>query len=329
MIKRSRRSPTYLRRGACHWFVSTSVTAGSNVPLDTATSRTLEIPPKHCFGDASRRGKRECFFASFFQKKEGLFLAPCNGLLLYRTNRTKDINKLSHCPYGIGFNNAGKAVPLLCGKWSCEKCRVVLAKQWAWRASLHITNTNSQAYFWTLTLRSDIRTAYQGFRVIPKSWDSLRKTMQRKTGKWSYLAFVECHPKRSHIPHFHVLSLTPSPVVGSHIAKPIKDLAYNSGFGYMATEELVASWKAAWYVAKYASKHDSSIPRNFRRCRSSRDWAKLPEQTLPAYMVKSKAEHLWEFIQRVSDCSGVVQETLLLRWRVACNIYEVGYTEDE
>lgn len=235
---------------------------------------------------------------------------------------------MSTCPYGIGFNNDGKAVALFCGKWSCEKCRVGLAKQWAWRASLHIANTDCQAYFWTLTLRGSVRTAYQGFRVIPTSWDNLRKTVQRKTGKWSYLAFIECHPKRSHIPHFHVLSLTAAPVVGSHHAQPIKDLAYASGFGYMATEESVASWKAAWYVAKYASKHDPSIPRNFRRCRASRDWAKLPDHALPAYIVKSRSEHTWEFIARVADVTGLDHEQLLRRWRTACSLYEVNYQED-
>lgn len=236
---------------------------------------------------------------------------------------------MSHCPYGIGFNDDGRAVALFCGKWSCERCRVGLAKQWAWRASLHIANQNREAYFWTLTLRSNVRTAYQGFRVIPTAWDSLRKTMQRETGKWSYLAFVECHPKRSHIPHFHVLSLTAAPVVGSHREQPIKDLAYRSGFGYIALEETVASWKAAWYVAKYASKHDPSIPRNFRRCRSSRDWAKLQEVDLPSYMVRYRSEHLWEFILRVAERVDVSEDQLWVRYRVACNIYEIGYTEDE
>jgi hypothetical protein len=118
-------------------------------------------------------------------------------------------------------------------------------------------------------------------------------------------------------------------MVGDHVAKPIKDLAYQAGFGYMATEELVASWKAAWYVAKYASKHDPSIPRNFRRCRSSRDWAKLPETTLPAYLVKSRSEHLWEFIARVADVTGLDHEQLLLRWRIACNVHEVSYQEED
>lgn len=234
---------------------------------------------------------------------------------------------MSTCPYGIAFQESGKAVPLWCGKWSCDRCRVTLSKKWAWRASLHISNQHEQAYFWTLTLRSNIKTPYQGFRVLPVAWDSLRKTMQRKTGKWSYLAFVECHPKRSKIPHFHVLSLTASPMVGRHVHTPIKDLAWKSGFGYMALEETVASWKAAWYVAKYASKHDPSIPRNFRRCRASRDWEKLPETAFPPYIVKSRKEHLWEYVLRVSDQTGFDPEQILFRYKTACNLFEVGYNE--
>lgn len=239
------------------------------------------------------------------------------------------MNKPSRCPYGIGFNNAGKAVALFCGKWSCERCRTGLAKQWAWRASLHVGTVGKPCYFWTLTLRPDVHTAYQGFRVLPKSWDNLRKTVSRKSGKWSYLAFVECHPRRSRIPHFHVLSLTAAPVTGSHVSSPIKDLAYNAGFGYMATEELVASWKAAWYVAKYASKHDPAIPRGFRRCRASRDWTKLPESDLPAYMVKSKNEHFWQFFIRVAEQTDVDEQTLESRFFVACNIYDVGNYGEE
>jgi len=235
---------------------------------------------------------------------------------------------MSNCPYGIGFNDHGKAVPLYCGKWSCERCRPDLAKQWAWRASLHISNVDGKAYFWTLTLRGTIHTSYQGFKAIPSAWDALRKTMQRRTGRWSYLAFVECHPKRSNIPHFHVLSLTASPVVGKHKTNPIKDLAWSAGFGYMATEEIVQTWKAAWYVAKYASKHDPSIPRNFRRCRCSRDWAKLPEVDLPAYMVKGKAEHLGDFLLRVSEDCGVEPEILHTRWNVAHSLFELRDYDD-
>jgi hypothetical protein len=153
--------------------------------------------------------------------------------------------------------------------------------------------------------------------------------MQRSTGKWSYLAFVECHPQRLSIPHFHALSLTAAPVVGKHKSDPLKDLAFQSGFGFMATEELVNTWKAAYYVAKYASKHDPTIPRNFRRCRCSRDWAKLPEIDLPAYLVKSRNEHLSDFVVRVSDVTGVDIDKIYGRYKTACSVYEVGSTYED
>jgi hypothetical protein len=137
------------------------------------------------------------------------------------------------------------------------------------------------------------------------------------------MAFVEAHPKRSDIPHFHVLSLAPAFVVGSHKDNPLKDLAWQTGWGYMATEEEVKGWKAAWYVAKYASKTDPSIPRGFRRCRTSRDWTKIPSVDLPSYMVKSQKEHLAEYLLRVEEGTGVDVDLLYQRYKVACSIHEV------
>jgi len=96
----------------------------------------------------------------------------------------------------------------------------------------------------------------------------------------------------------------------------------------MATEELVVGWKAAWYVAKYASKHDPAIPRNFRRCRTSRDWEKLPDVDLPSYLVKSRSEHTSEFILRVSDITGVAPDQLYSRWKTAHNIFELGFADE-
>lgn len=172
-------------------------------------------------------------------------------------------------------------------------------------------------------MRANIHTSYQGFVALPKAWDTLRKTMQRRVGKWSYLAFVECHPKRGKIPHFHVLSLSAAPVVASHKVNPLKDLAWQSGFGYIAKEEEVQSGKAAGYVAKYASKHDTSIPRNFRRCRCSQDWAKLPEIELDPYLVKSRTESLTDFLLRVNSQTYVEMETLYIRWKDGLDEYMI------
>lgn len=231
---------------------------------------------------------------------------------------------LATCPYGVGFTVDGKIAPLWCGKWSCERCRQINAKLWAWRARLHVGHSNRQAYFWTLTMRGTVRTPYQGFRAIPKAWENLRKTMQRKTGVWTYLAFVECHPKRSKIPHFHVISMTACPVTGSHVEQPLKDLAYTCGFGYIAKEEEIDGGKAAGYVSKYASKHDPSIPRNFHRARASSDWLKLPEVDLPAYLVKGPRETLSNYLLRVNNQSEIDIDILYMRWVDAHDEYMIA-----
>jgi len=230
---------------------------------------------------------------------------------------------MASCPYGIAFKYDGKITPLWCGKWSCERCRVTNSKLWAWRANLQLEESRKEAYFWSFTLRPNIKTPYQGFRALPKLWDSLRKIMQRKTGKWTYLAFVECHPKRSKIPHFHVISLTECPTLGTHIKDPIKDLAWLAGFGYQAKDEPIVSGRAGAYVAKYASKHDPAMPRNFRRCRCSRDWAKLPEVELMPYLVKSRNETLSEFIMRVHRETFVSPDMLYERWIDGCDEYRL------
>jgi len=230
---------------------------------------------------------------------------------------------MASCPYGIAFTVTGKVTPLWCGKWSCERCRIINAKLWAWRAKLHIDNSNTTAYFWTLTLRASITSPYQGFKALPGLWDTLRKRVQRDTGKWTYLAFVECHPKRGKIPHLHVLSMVKCPEYGTHKTNPLKDFAWSCGFGYMATEEPIESGKAAGYVAKYASKHDPSIPRNFRRCRCSQDWAKLPEIELSPYIVKTRDESLTDYLLRVHWRTDVRLDTLYIRWTDALDEYMI------
>jgi len=317
------------RQGTAHGFGGTGVLASASVPIAPVTSYMLTLPLQtpRLQGMACAE-QNTGFLRPFFPKKGHCFKHRASGLFYIRTNRTERVKTLSTCPYGIGFNDDGKAVPLWCHKWSCERCRVVLARQWAWRASIHIGNSPAPAYFWTLTLRSQIRTSYAGFRALPANWDALRKIVQRKTGKWSYLAFVECHPKRDAIPHFHVLSMVAAPVVGSHKSSPIKDLAFRAGFGFIASETIVTSYKAAWYVAKYASKHDPAIPRGFRRCRCSRDWAKLPEVDLLPYMVKSRIEHVWEFALRVADVVGEDPDDILFKYKVACNLHDVAYTDE-
>lgn len=225
---------------------------------------------------------------------------------------------LSKCPYSVGFTALGEIRPLWCGSWKCEACRRTLAAQWAKRAYLHVDSCGTGAYVWHLTLRSNIHTSYQGYRELPKLWDNLRKRVQRHDGTFSYLACVEAHPRRAKIPHFHV-------VTTSLPFQRINDLAYYSGFGYIARCEPITSRKGAAYVTKYASKYDPSIPKNFRRVRTSQDWAKLPPYAGNPLTVRGSRESIVDFLLRVQDRSSVAIETLKARYENALDLYDLDH----
>lgn len=90
-----------------------------------------------------------------------------------------------------------------------------------------------------------------------------------------------------------------------------------AGFGYQAYEKPVNGPKAMSYVAKYASKQHESMPKKFRRVRSSRDWAKLPDFEGDPLYVKAKDETLAAYLLRVNEATGVDMDTLLERWSLA------------
>jgi hypothetical protein len=175
------------------------------------------------------------------------------------------------CLYGLpAFNADGEIVMLPCGSWACPRCGVVNALHWAERVRYGIALWRPQpAYFWTLTLPAWVQDSATGYRLLPKRFDSLRKSITRHVGAWYYVAFVEEHPHRAFIPHFHIISLQKSP-------SRLKDVANHAGFGYMAQEVVINGPKAAWYVSKYTSKQGYEMPRNFRRVRVCQAWPALP-----------------------------------------------------
>lgn len=185
---------------------------------------------------------------------------------------------------------------------------------WSWRAKIQVKEAGYPYYFWTLTMRGKYHTAEQGFKALPRLWDTFRKIIQRmlrqkQVKHWSYLAFVEGQPKRDYMPHFHILSSHKSPA-------RLKDLAMQAGFGYQAYEKQLDSLKAASYVSKYASKQSDKMPKKFRRVRSSRDWAKLPDYEGKPLYVRSKKESLFDYLLRVHNATNVDMDTLLERWRL-------------
>lgn|SRR5574340_217702 len=225
-----------------------------------------------------------------------------------------DNHVLTPCTRLLAFTTDGQVVGILCGKWSCPYCAKLNARLWAWRVKLHLdANSGQNAYFWTLTMRGKYHDAQTAFAALPNLWNTFRMAVQRDIGKWTYCAFVEGQPRRDYMPHFHIISMAKAP-------RRLKDLAMQAGFGYQATETLVSSGKAGQYVAKYASKQSSAMPKNFRRVRCSQDWAKLPSFTGDPLIVKSRNETTTHYILRVNELTAVPVDDLLERWQDAWEV---------
>lgn len=229
------------------------------------------------------------------------------------------------CPVSVCFNKDGVAKLLYCGQWSCKECRKRLANKWALRVYFHIQQAHSEEafengtnngdfFFITFTLRGYIRTAQAGFAVLPKLWNTFRMRMQRHYKGFDYIAFVEGQPKRSKIPHFHIISSRPLPLKpgkkGQITKRSIHDFAMSIGFGHQADMQAVGSKLAAHYVAKYATKQSDETPKGFRRVRASRKWLKLPKDPDKILIVKLKGETVPEFIARASALTGRTEAEL-------------------
>lgn len=214
------------------------------------------------------------------------------------------------CPTPLRmFNAEGNVVAVACDRWGCDACRQVLSYRWAIRVRYGMALHGGTCYHWTLTLPGKIKTGTFAFMVLPGMWDNLRKNMQRERKKWDYAAFVEIHPHRVGIAHFHVITFEAS-------TERIKDRAVHAGFGYMATEQLIEGWEAARYVSKYTSKQGSQMPKGFRRVRLSQKWPKLPEAAydIPLLPMRAK-ESLGDYLVRVSKVSEQPIIDLLARWQ--------------
>lgn len=227
--------------------------------------------------------------------------------------------KTKNCPVSVCFTKDGVAKLLYCGQWQCKECRKRLARKWAQRVYLHISNEQLVGedpdgvdyvdyWFITFTLRGNIRSAKAAFEALPKLWDTFRKRMQRRYKHFDYCAFVEGQTKRGNIPHFHIISSRPLPIPkgkkGQYTKRAVHDYAHGLGFGHQADMQSVNNKLAAHYVTKYATKQSDETPKGFRRVRASRSWAKLPKDPDKILIVKLKGETIPEFIARASDITG-------------------------
>lgn len=231
---------------------------------------------------------------------------------------------MQHCPVMVAMDRNGNAHLIYCGRWACPRCQKKLAKRWAIRTYKHLENApkfvyNNQqcvAVMITLTLPGKVKLASTGYKMLPKLWNRFRMRMRRKYGEtWSYLAFVEGQQKtRGGMPHFHIISNQPLPLDFSkrgYVSKhKIHNYALDCGFGFEAEQKAVSNRGAAWYVSKYASKQDVSIPKGSRRVRPSKGWYREAKTERESWLVPAIGEGTIEYIDRVAEISGIPHETL-------------------
>lgn len=234
---------------------------------------------------------------------------------VYRTIRARSDREgseamLLECPHNHrAFNELGEVITIACDRWACEYCRKANSYRWAERVKYGIDLAQPyDAYMWTLTLPGWVHYASTGFRVLPDLWDKFRREVQTFYQVWDYAAFVECHPVRGFIPHFHIISLRAAPY-------RLKDVAKHCGFGYMARERQITSKGAAGYVTKYCSKQGFAMPKGFRRVRVSRGWPKLPTPLYDhtVYLPKAR-ESIETYVRRMATITGEDYNILMSRW---------------
>lgn len=224
-------------------------------------------------------------------------------------NRTSASNGcISTCPTSQrAFNEIGEIVHIACDQWACDYCGHILAWRWAERVRYGIALWPGQAYFWTLTLPGWVDSPSRGYEILPHRWKILAQTLRRE-GEFQYAAFVEAHPHRNEIPHFHIISLMKAP-------KRLKDMAVSAGFGHQAKEAQINGGTAASYVSKYTSKQGRQMPKGFRRVRISQAWPRLPDPLYPCKVLPMKPrEPLEDYLLRVSMSSHTLPSILLERW---------------
>jgi hypothetical protein len=226
------------------------------------------------------------------------------------TPTTTTTTKTERCPHAKrAFNSQGEVIQLACDQWLCHHCSKVLAWRWAQRVMYGIAlRTDKEPWFWTLTLPAWVQDAATGYKVLPGRWARLRQDLLRANPLFLYAAFVEGHPYRGKIPHFHIITFDPSP-------RRLKDMAHHAGFGYQAKELEINGKMAVNYVCKYASKGQGAFPRNFRRVRISQVWPELPA---PVYEYSvyppERSEALSRYFQRMSTTLGYPVDLLRDRW---------------
>jgi len=211
------------------------------------------------------------------------------------------------CVGTVGVSKQGRIVPLRCKRWNCTTCARINALILSIRVVEGIKYFNelkAPLTFITLTHWGRV-TPRQGYEQLPEFWGKLAKklnraSLRREGLKIEYAAFVEEQTRG--VPHLHAVATL------AITTRELKELAVSCGFGYQAHADAVRSPAVGWYVAKYLTKSDGTMPnapKGHRRVRFSREWPELPKpQGGSDLIVKAPNETLMNWALR-AQAAGV------------------------
>jgi len=199
------------------------------------------------------------------------------------------------CVGTVAINPSGKVIPIRCKRWSCSTCARLNALVLSIRVVEGIKRFQNQHVpltFVTLTFWGSA-TPKRAYEQLPVYWSRIAMRLARLARKGDgrkleYAAFIEEQSRG--VPHLHAVATI------SITTRELKDLAVKCGFGHQAKAEPVKGPAVGWYVAKYLTKSDGTMPNapaHHRRVRFSQNWPELPAPTHDSTLiVKSPSETL-------------------------------------
>lgn len=185
-------------------------------------------------------------------------------------------------PFLVSVNKQDYTVTVFrprCKQWSCRYCAGENAADWRVNIARGVTLFQAggrEMSFITITSRGGKgRTREKSLEVFRKRFPVFRKRIGYAFGDFEYVAVPEQH--KNGVVHMHIIATY------SGGQRAIKDMAYKSGFGYIAHVRPVDSGPlAAAYLGKYMGKDFVEVkwPPRFRRVRCSRGWPRVGNDTL-------------------------------------------------
>lgn len=250
----------------------------------------------------------------FFQSPEG-------GLILIRT-----IQQNSSCIYARkmmlqAINSSKKQVvlfPPFCKKWDCPICGPKNAHKARLRALAGYEAFVSQGHkmsFLTLTPHEKLSSA-ASIPVMAKAWNKLNVRIKRASQHHNYFLIPEFH--KSGKLHFHAL-------VDADLKKRWwKDNGRACGMGYQNDlQEVNEIGGVGGYLTKYLTKmleSEATVPKGFRRIRTSQSWPSLPEMGKPDGWEFKPApkdyplDHVTDYYQRLGYTVVIADEASSWAW---------------